>query len=110
MEIWWTDTDSAAGRSRSNRIETGDSLEVFPRVAKGFGVGQDNRKFCRHDERLVSFARCRESENPLGRACSSSWNRLVRTRMLGGVGRTVSNGRPYPISPMSLGLTDRIHA
>ena len=27
----------------------------------------------------------------------SCLNRLVRTRMLGGVGRAVSNGRPYPI-------------
>ena len=26
-------------------------------------------------------------------------NRLVRTRMPGGVGRAVRNGRPYPISP-----------
>jgi hypothetical protein len=31
--------------------------------------------------------------------CSShrGLNRLVRTRMPGGVGRAVSNGRPYPI-------------
>ena len=61
--------------------------------------GQDDRKRCRDDERLAILARSLESEDPLGRACSSSWNRLVRTRMLGGVGRTVSNGRPYPISP-----------
>ena len=32
------------------------------------------------------------------RTCSSSWNRLVRTRMLGGVGRVPGNGHPYPIS------------
>jgi hypothetical protein len=31
------------------------------------------------------------------RTCSSSWNRLVRTRMLGGVGRVPGNGHPYPI-------------
>ncbi len=29
----------------------------------------------------------------------STLNRLVRTRMLGGVGRAVSNDRPYPIRP-----------
>jgi len=29
----------------------------------------------------------------------SDLNRLVRTRMLGGVGRAVSNDRPYPIRP-----------
>ena len=72
--------------------------------------GQDDCEWCRYDECLVILARCLESEDSLGKTCSSSWNRLVRTRMLGGVGRTVSNGRPYPISPMSLGLTDRIHA
>jgi len=30
--------------------------------------------------------------------CSDSRNRLVRTRMLGGVGRAVSDDGPYPIS------------
>ena len=29
--------------------------------------------------------------------CSLLVNRLVRTRMLGGVGRAAGNGRPYPI-------------
>jgi RNA-directed DNA polymerase len=33
----------------------------------------------------------------LVRASFSSWNRLVRTRMLGGVGAAVSNGGGYPI-------------
>jgi len=33
------------------------------------------------------------------RACSSNWNRPVRTRLPGGVGRAVSNDRPYPITP-----------
>jgi hypothetical protein len=31
-------------------------------------------------------------------------NRRVRTRMLGGVGRAVSDDRPYPISPFRFGL------
>ena len=38
----------------------------------------------------------------LERDCSrftSCLNRLVRTRMLGGVGRAVSDDRPYPIGP-----------
>ena len=60
--------------------------------------GKDDRKWCRDDERLVSFAGCLESENPQGRTRSSSWNRLARTRMLGGVGRVPGNGHPYPIS------------
>jgi len=34
------------------------------------------------------------AEDPMGQG-----TRWVRTRMLGGVGRTVSNDRPYPISP-----------
>jgi len=33
----------------------------------------------------------------VGRACSASSNRVVRTRMLRGVGAAVSNGRGYPI-------------
>jgi hypothetical protein len=64
-------------------------------------MGQDDRKWCRDDERLVSFAGCLESETPLGGTCSFSWNRLVRPRMLGGVGRVPGNGHPYPISPNS---------
>ena len=32
-------------------------------------------------------------------ACCYSGNRLVRIRMLGGVGRVASDGGPYPISP-----------
>ena len=37
--------------------------------------GQDDRERCRDDERLAILARSLESEEPLGRACSSSWNR-----------------------------------
>lgn len=59
--------------------------------------GQDDLKRCRDDERLVSFAACLESENPQGRTCSSSWNRLVRTRIYGGVGRAAAEGHPYRI-------------
>ena len=38
-----------------------------------------------------------ESEDSLGKTCSSSLNRLVRTRMLGGVGKVPGDGHPYPI-------------
>jgi hypothetical protein len=34
----------------------------------------------------------------MGGACSSTLNRRMRTRTYGGVGRVVSNDRPYPIS------------
>ena len=41
--------------------------------------------------------RTAQHEDSLGTACSTSRNRLVRTRMLGGVGRVTSDGGPYPI-------------
>ena len=40
-----------------------------------------------------------EFKDSLGRTCSSSLNRRMRTRMSGGVGRASGNRRPYPISP-----------
>ena len=42
---------------------------------------------------------------------SCALNQRGRTRMLGGVGRTVSNGRPYPISSiydLSVLWSDRV--
>ena len=53
-------------------------------------------------EQVAGATRTSFVKATLGRACSSSRNRLVRTRMLGGVGRAVSNGRPYPISSKPL--------
>jgi RNA-directed DNA polymerase len=38
-----------------------------------------------------------EHEDSLGRACSTSLNRRMRTRMYGGVGRVTGDGGPYPI-------------
>jgi len=37
------------------------------------------------------------SQVRMGQTCSTSTNRLVRTRMLGGVGGGASNGPAYPI-------------
>jgi hypothetical protein len=59
--------------------------------------GQDDRERCWYDKRLVSSLRSLESKENLGRTCLSSLNRRMRTRTSGGVGREVSNGRPYPI-------------
>ena len=59
--------------------------------------GENHRQWCRDDECLVRAAGRGESEESLGESCSSSSNRLVRTRMLGGVGRAAREGRPYPI-------------
>ena len=39
-------------------------------------------------------------QESLERACSTSLNRLMRTRMSGGVGRVSGNGGPQPISPL----------
>ena len=37
-------------------------------------------------------------DHSVARTCSTSSNRVVRTRTLRGLGRAVSNGGPYPIS------------
>src|SRR6056297_863482 len=60
--------------------------------------GQDHCQWGRDDERLVARARDVEPQITLGGTCSASPNRLVRTRLLGGVGRASRKGRPYPIS------------
>ena len=55
------------------------------------------------DLNQVVASRRRAIDPALGETCLTSLsdlNRLVRTRMLGGVGRAVSNGRPYPIRPL----------
>ena len=49
------------------------------------------------EQRMAARPRTAQHEVTLGRACSASSNRLVRTRMLGGVGRVPGNGHPYPI-------------
>ena len=54
------------------------------------GVGMTNQWL--EQQGMLSF------ENSVGGPCSASSNRLVRTRMLGGVGAAVSDGRGYPIS------------
>ena len=103
-----TSREQARGEGNCGRANVLRRLAIrHGRSCKGpWQHGQDYRKWCRDDERLVSFARCLESENPLGRTCSSSWNRLVRTRMLGGVGRVPGNGHPYPIL-LFLGFHDK---
>ena len=60
--------------------------------------GENHRQWCRDDECLVIVSGRGESEESLGESCSSSSNRLVRTRTLGGVGRVLGDGHPYPIS------------
>ena len=43
--------------------------------------GQDDRKWSRHDERLVANPGGIEPKDTLGRTCSASLNRRMRTRM-----------------------------
>ena len=56
--------------------------------------GQDHCQWRGTDQRVACRTGTAKHEDTLGRACSASSNRLVRTRMLGGVGRAVSDGRP----------------
>ena len=49
-------------------------------------------------DRPRCLRRTTQPEDSLGRACSASSNRLVRTRMCGGVGGVRSNAAPIPIS------------
>ena len=51
----------------------------------------------RDAQQMARRTRTNFAKANLERACSTSKNRLVRTRMLGGVGAAVSNGRGYPI-------------
>ena len=51
----------------------------------------------RDAQQVAGATRTAFVEATLEPACSASRNRLMRTRMLGGVGRVPGNGRPYPI-------------
>jgi hypothetical protein len=104
---WWTSSDSHAGWSGCSSEGTGDSLQVSFKSRQGrwhiaktiaSGVGMTNEG--------ISYSRCHELEDSMGRACSSAWNRRMRTSMYGGVGRVVGNGHPYTIYA---GLTSLVH-
>jgi hypothetical protein len=60
--------------------------------------GENHCQWRWDEECLARTSRTYKSEESMGGTCSASSNRLVRTRMLGGVGRMVSDGHPYPIS------------
>src|SRR4030067_2220388 len=51
----------------------------------------------RHHRGIPTETRTGESRRPLAQVCSQAANRLVRTRMLGGVGGVRSNAAPIPI-------------
>ncbi|MFO7904658.1 MAG: group II intron maturase-specific domain-containing protein [Planctomycetota bacterium] len=52
-------------------------------------------------EQVAGATRASLAQAALGAACSSSWNRLVRPRLLGGVGAGRGNPPGYPISSLS---------
>jgi hypothetical protein len=60
---------------------------------------KDNCQRSRNDQCVARRTRNVKHQDALGRACSASLNRRMRARMYGGVGRAVSDGRPYPITP-----------
>jgi hypothetical protein len=68
----------------------------------------------RDDERMARAKRGPQLEESLGEACSASLKRLVRTRMLGVVGRVTGDGDPYPIrqrcEPTLCGVELRLYA
>ena len=52
----------------------------------------------RDAQQVAARTRTAFAQATLVRPCSASRNRLMRTRMSGGVGRVTGNGDPYPIS------------
>jgi hypothetical protein len=60
---------------------------------------QDNCQWRRTDQRVARRTRTVKHQYPLGTACSATSNRLLRTRMYGGVGAGPSDGAAYPIRP-----------
>ena len=61
-------------------------------MAKSIATGAGN------DERLASTSGAYQLKESVGKSCSASLNRRMRTRMYGGVGRVASDGHPYPIA------------
>ena len=57
-----------------------------------------------HDEAMVSRSRFVQSVREMERVCSQAVNRLVRTRMLGGVGGARCKPAPIPIALLSIQL------
>jgi hypothetical protein len=88
---------ASPGADRVRRpASPGDSTREESQGALAYG--ENHCQWCRDDECLVRVSGRGESEESLGESCFSSSNRLVRTRMLGGVGRVLGDGHPYPIT------------
>ena len=87
----------ARPESIGSRRPTPPSLPSREESQRPVAHGEIDRYGSRPHQRLAARARTCLAEIPLGPTCSPSSNRVVRTRTLRGVGRAVSNDRPYPI-------------
>lgn len=83
--------------SACNERPTQTSDPARQELQGSLAYGQDDRERRWYDERLVSRTGFFESQDLMGRTCSSTLNRRMRTRTYGCVGRVVSNDHPYPI-------------
>lgn len=61
-------------------------------------LADTSNAICNAQQMAARTVRTSFAQTTLVRPCSASRNRLMRTRMSGGVGRVVSDGGPYPIS------------
>ena len=99
---------------RASGRESGHGDQTRGQSQKLLAVVSDTRHANRDAQPVARATRTAFAQTTLVRPRSASRNRLVRTRMLGGVGRAVSNDRPYPISAILclglLSLTVRLSA
>jgi len=91
-------------RTHSSGRLTEASYPARHKSQRTLAHGQNDRKWCRNDERMVSRSGSLESQDIMGRTCSSSLNRRMQIRMSGGVVRVVSNDHSYPMLRHYCGL------
>ena len=84
-------------QSHASRGESGHGHQTRNESQKLLAVVTNARHALRDAQQVAGATGTAFAQTTLVRPRSASRNRLVRTRMLGGVGRAVSNDRPYPI-------------
>ncbi len=93
----WRRPETSTRNAHSARRSASSSDPSRTQSQRLLAHGQNHCQRRRADQRLACRTRTAQHEDLLGPACSASSNRLVRTRTLRGVGRAVSDDRPYPI-------------
>ncbi len=73
------------------------SLQSRQQSQRTLAISQEPCPFHGNDRYMADRPRTLQSIRTLERACSRETNRLVRIRMLGGVGGSRSNAGPFPI-------------